>query len=48
MKMIKTCSGSGTVTIDDRRIEDSMNIKQTDKHHTTPMNNNDTEQKIIK
>ena len=46
--MIKTCSESGTVAADNRRTEDSMNIKQTDEHHTISMSNNDTEQKIIK
>ena len=46
--MIKTHSESGTVAADDRRTEGSMNIKQTDEHYTTPMSNNDTEQKIIK
>ena len=46
--MIKTYSKSSTVAADDRRTEDSMNIKQTDKQHTTSMSNDDTEQKIIK
>ena len=46
--MIKTCSESGTVAINDRRTEGSMDIKQTDKHYTTSMSNDDTEQKIIK
>ena len=45
--MVKTCSRSGTVTADDRRTEGSMDIKQTGKHHTTPMSNDDTEQKTI-
>ena len=48
MKMIKTCSKSDTVAADDRRTEGSINIEQTDKHYTTSMSNNDTEQKIIK
>ena len=48
MKMIETHSKSGTVAANNRRTEDSMNIEQTDKHHTTPMSNDDTEQKIIK
>ena len=48
MKMIKTHSESGTVAADNRRTEGSMNIEQTDKHYTTPMSNNDTEQKTIK
>ena len=46
--MIKTYSKSGTVTADDKRTEDSMNIKQTDKQHIIFISNNDTEQKIIK
>ena len=46
--MIKICSKSGTVAADNRRTEDLINIKQTDKHYTTSMSNNDTEQKIIK
>ena len=46
--MIKTCSESGTVTANNRRTEGSMNIKQIDKQHTISMNNDDTEQKIIK
>ena len=46
--MIKTCSKSGTVAADNRRTEDSMNIKQTDKQYIISINNNDTEQKIIK
>ena len=46
--MIKTRSESGTVTADNRRTEGSMNIKQTGQQHTTSINNNDTEQKIIK
>ena len=45
--MVKTCSESGTVTADNRRTEGSMDIEQTDKHHITPMSNNDTEQKTI-
>ena len=45
--MIKTCSKSGTVAADDRRIEGSMNIKQTGEQHITSMSNDDTEQKII-
>ena len=45
--MIKTHSESGTVAVNNRRTEGSMNIKQTDKHYTTPMSNDDTEQKII-
>ena len=48
MKIVKTHSGSGTVAVDDRRTEGSMDIEQTDKHYTTPMSNNDTEQKTIK
>ena len=48
MKMIKTCSESGTVTADNRRTEGLMNIEQTDEHYTISMSNNDTEQKIIK
>ena len=46
--MIETCSESDTVTVDDRRTEGSIDIKQTGKQHTTPMSNDDTEQKIIK
>ena len=46
--MIETHSKSSTVAADNRRTEGSMNIKQTDKQHTTPMSNDDTEQKIIK
>ena len=45
--MIEIYSESGTVAANNRRTEGLMNIKQTDKQHTTPMNNNDTEQKII-
>ena len=48
MKMVKTCSKSSTVAVDDRRTEGLINIKQTGEHHTTSMSNNDTEQKIIK
>ena len=48
MKMIKTCSESGTIAADDKRTEGSMDIKQIDEHHTTSISNNDTEQKIIK
>ena len=48
MKIIKTCSKSGTVAADNRRTEDSMNIEQTDKQCIISMSNNDTEQKIIK
>ena len=48
MKMIKICSESDTVTADDRRTEDSIDIKQTDEHCIISMNNDDTEQKIIK
>ena len=46
--MIKTYSKSGTVTVNDRRTEGLIDIKQTDEQHTISMNNNDTEQKIIK
>ena len=46
--MIKTCSKSDTVTVNNRRTEGLMNIKQTDKQHIISMSNNDTEQKIIK
>ena len=46
--MVKTRSGSGTVAADNRRTEGSMNIEQTGEHCTTPMSNDDTEQKIIK
>ena len=46
--MIKIHSRSDTVAADDRRIEDSINIKQTDKHYIISMSNDDTEQKIIK
>ena len=45
--MVETRSGSGTVAVDDRRTEGSMNIKQTGEHHTISMSNNDTEQEII-
>ena len=48
MKIVKTCSESGTVAANDRRTEDSMNIKQTDEHYITSMSNDDTEQKTIK
>ena len=41
--MIKTHSESGTVTVNDRRTEDLINIKQTDEQHTTSMSNDDTE-----
>ena len=47
MKMVETHSKSGTVAVNNRRTEDSMNIKQTDEHCITPMSNDDTEQKII-
>ena len=46
--MIKTCSGSGTVAVNNRRTEGSMNIKQIDKQYIISMSNNDTEQKTIK
>ena len=46
--MIKTRSESGTVAVNNRRTEGSMNIKQTGEHCTTSMSNDDTEQKIIK
>ena len=46
--MVKTYSESGTVAVNDRRTEGSMNIKQTDEQHTISMSNDDTEQKIIK
>ena len=45
--MVETCSESDTVAADDRRTEGSMNIKQTGKQRTTPMSNDDTEQKTI-
>ena len=48
MKIIKTCSESGTVAADDRRTEGSIDIKQTGKQHTISMSNDDTEQKTIK
>ena len=47
MKMIEKYSESGTVAADNRRTEDSMNIKQTDEQHTTSISNDDTEQKTI-
>ena len=43
MKIIKTCSESGTVTADNRRTEGLMNIKQIGKHYTISMSNDDTE-----
>ena len=46
--MIKTCSKSDTVAVNNRRTEGLMNIKQTDKYYITSMSNDDTEQKIIK
>ena len=46
--MIEICSKSSTVAADNKRTEGSMNIKQTGKQYTTPLSNNDTEQKIIK
>ena len=46
--MVKTHSKSGTVAADNRRTEGSMDIEQTGEHCTTPMSNDDTEQKIIK
>ena len=48
MKIVKTRSESGTVAADNRKTEDSMDIKQTGEHHTISMSNDDTEQKIIK
>ena len=46
--MIKIYSESGTVAADNKRTEDSINIEQTDKQYIISMNNDDTEQKIIK
>ena len=48
MKIVKTCSESGTVAADDRRTEDSMDIEQTGEHHTISMSNDNTEQETIK
>ena len=48
MKIIKTCSKNDIVAADNRRTEGLMNIKQTDKHYTISMSNDDTEQKTIK
>ena len=45
--MVETHSGSGTVAVDDRRTEGSMDIEQTGEHCTTPMSNDDTEQETI-
>ena len=46
--MIKICSKSNTAAADNRRTEGLINIEQTSEHYTTSMNNDDTEQKIIK
>ena len=40
--MIKTCSESDIIAVNNRRIEDLMNIKQTDKQCTTSMSNDNT------
>ena len=45
--MIKIRSESDTVAADNRRTEGLMDIEQTDEQYTTPMSNDDTEQKII-